>query len=189
MNNCEGCPLGMFSTKSKCLTGVGNPMSGKIIVVPNIDREAYKNESMSFSSYVDIITHLLIPSIGRIEELDCYIAPFIRCKLDEKCPITRDIASKCMQYTFAEITQYNIRKVMFMGSAAFYAKFPPTSQTKNLIYLMNGVGYSTNYSPFVKYRDNMKYRDFCNRLTTWYSADKTNNYNGMQIIRVINNDS
>ena len=34
---CDNCALGMFNTKCKCLDGVGNPMSGMIIVVPNVD--------------------------------------------------------------------------------------------------------------------------------------------------------
>ena len=48
-NICKDCPLGMFNTKCKCLSGVGNPMSGMIIVVPNVDYNAYKNKGMAFS--------------------------------------------------------------------------------------------------------------------------------------------
>ena len=49
---CDNCALGMFNTKCKCLDGVGNPMSGMIIVVPNVDYNAYKNKGMTFSKYV-----------------------------------------------------------------------------------------------------------------------------------------
>lgn len=51
-NVCDDCALGMFNTKCKCLSGVGNPMSGMIIVVPNVDYNAYKNRGMTFSKYV-----------------------------------------------------------------------------------------------------------------------------------------
>lgn len=54
-NVCDDCALGMFNTKCKCLSGVGNPMSGMIIVVPNVDYNAYKNRGMTFSKYVEIV--------------------------------------------------------------------------------------------------------------------------------------
>ena len=54
-NVCDNCALGMFNTKCKCLHGVGNPMSGMMIVVPNVDYNAYKNRGMTFSKYVEIV--------------------------------------------------------------------------------------------------------------------------------------
>ena len=40
---CDNCALGMFNTKCKCLNGVGNPMSGMMIVVLNVDYYAFEN--------------------------------------------------------------------------------------------------------------------------------------------------
>ena len=37
------------------------------------------------------------------------------------------------------------------------------------------------YSPFVKYIDDNKYKEFCNHLIKWYNANKDNNYNGYEI--------
>jgi uracil-DNA glycosylase family 4 len=185
-NYCEDCALGMFNTKCKCLNGIGNPMSGKIIVVPDVDYNAYKNKGMTFSKYVEIVTQAITSSTGGLEKLDVYIVPLIRCKPVQQCPMTKDIAAKCMQYTFDEIKDNGIHKVMLLGNAAAYMQFPSTYYTKDIIYLIGNVGYSTCYSPFIKFRDDIKYNEFCNRLNTWYNADKTNNYNGMKIIKVKN---
>uniref|UniRef100_A0AAU8MGX3 Uracil-DNA glycosylase n=1 Tax=Geladintestivirus 3 TaxID=3233135 RepID=A0AAU8MGX3_9CAUD len=183
---CEDCALGMFNTKCKCLAGVGNPMSGRLIVVPDVDYNAYKNKGMSFSKYVEIVQDILIPFTGGLEQLDVFIVPLIRCNPVEKCPITTNIATRCMQHTFAEVNHYNIHKIMLLGNAAAYLGFGSTANTKDIIYQMGNYCYSTAYSPFVKFKDDIKYKELCNRLGKWYSADKTNNYNGMKIVKVIN---
>ena len=41
--------------------------------------------------------------------------------------------------------------------------------------------YNVSYSPFVKYIDDNKYKEFCNHLIKWYNANKDNNYNGYEI--------
>lgn len=64
---CNDCALGMFNTKYKCLDGVGNPMSGMIIVVPNVDYNAYKNKGMTFSKYVEIVKETITPLTGGLE--------------------------------------------------------------------------------------------------------------------------
>lgn len=61
---CDDCALGMFNTKCKCLDGVGNPMSGMIIVVPNVDYNAYKNRGMTFSKYVEIVKETITSLTG-----------------------------------------------------------------------------------------------------------------------------
>lgn len=186
-NKCSNCALGLFNEKCKCLSGVGNPMSGKLIVVPNVDYRAYKNRGMTFSKYVEIVKDILIPSTGGLEQLDVFIVPLIRCKLTDKCPVTDDIAKNCMTYTFDDIVNNDIHKVMLLGSAAFYAGFPSSSITKDKLFVLGNVVYSTAYSPFVKFKDDIKYKELCNRLIKWYGADKTNNYNGMEI--VMHNDT
>ena len=77
MDVCEGCPLGLFNTKVKCLSGVGNPMSGIMIVVPNVDYNAYKNKGMTFSKYVEIINEVITPFTGGLGQLDPFIVPLI----------------------------------------------------------------------------------------------------------------
>ena len=185
---CEGCPLGMFNTKCKCLSGVGNPMSGMIIVVPNVDYNAYKNRGMIFSKYVEIINEVIIPFTGGLEQLDPFIVPLIRCKLDDKCPVNENIIHRCMLHTFADIRMNAINKIMLLGSAATNFGFDITKGKDKLYYIFPYV-YSTNYSPFIKFIDDTKYDEFRNRLVKWITANKNNNYNGMEIVKIIINDS
>lgn len=184
-NICEDCPLGMFNTKCKCLSGVGNPMSGMIIIVPNVDYNAYKNKGMTFSKYVEIVRDTIIPFTGGLEQLDPLIVPLIRCKLDERCPINERIVSKCMLHTFADIRINNIKKIMLLGKAATSFGFDITKGKDKLYYVAPFV-YSANYSPFIKFIDDNKYDEFRNRLVKWISANKDNNYNGMEIVNILN---
>ena len=182
---CEGCPLGMFNTKCKCLSGVGNPMSGMIIVVPNVDYNAYKNRGMTFSKYVEIVRDTIIPFTGGLEQLDPFIVPLIRCKLDDKCPVNEYIVRRCMLHTFADIRVHNIKKIMLLGKAATSFGFDITKGKDKLYYVAPFV-YSTNYSPFIKFIDDNKYDEFRNRLVKWLTANKDNNYNGMEIVNILN---
>lgn len=175
---CKDCALGLFNDKCCNLEGVGNTQSGTMIVVPNVDYDAYKNKSMEFSNYVDIIKSIL-SFTGGIEKV--FIVPLIRCKLDAKCPVTSSIACRCMLYTFRDIRVYNINKVMLLGDAAKYMNFG--NAEKNAIHIVNNIGYSVSYSPFVKFKDDTKYDELCNHLINWINANKYNNYNGMKIIR------
>lgn len=181
---CNNCALGMFNTKCKCLKGVGNPMSGIMIVVPNVDYDAYKNKGMTFSKYVEIVKEV-ITFYGGLEQLDPFIVPLIRCKLDDKCPVNQYIANRCMLHTFADIRINNIKKIMLLGSAATNFGFDIIKGKDKLYYVAPFV-YSTNYSPFVKFIDDNKYKEFCNRLIKWISANKDNDYNGMKIINILN---
>lgn len=184
-NVCDDCALGMFNTKCKCLSGVGNPMSGMIIVVPNVDYNAYKNRGMTFSKYVEIVKETITYLTGGLEQLDPYIVPLIRCKLDERCPVNQYIANRCMLHTFADIRINNIKKIMLLGNAATNFGFDITKGKDKLYYIAPYV-YSTNYSPFIKFIDDNKYDEFRNRLVKWLTASKDNNYNGMEIIKLIN---
>lgn len=58
---------------------------------------------MTFSKYVEIVKEPIISSTGGLEQLDPYIVPLIRCKLDERYPINERIVSKCALHTFADI--------------------------------------------------------------------------------------
>lgn len=176
---CIDCALKLFNKKCCNLGGIGNPNNGIMIVVPNVDYVSYKYKSLEFSDYIEVIKSIL-SSTGGIEQV--YIVPLIRCRINNKFPPTKYIIHKCMKYTFDEIRYYNIKKVMLLGDAAKDMKFD-IRNSKDKIYFIGGIGYSTNYSPFVKFKDDKKYDEFRNRLIKWISANKYNNYNGMQIIR------
>lgn len=184
MTPCDDCALRLFNDKCHCLNGVGNAWSGKMIVVPNVDYQAYKNKDMTFSKYVEVIKEVLSPSTG---ELDCYIVPLVRCKLNEKCPVDKHLIRRCGLYLFTEMRVYNINKILLLGQAADLLISDSISNNVNKIFIGNGTmnrGYSVSYSPLVKYIDDAKYKDFCNHLIKWYNADKYNNYDGFEIVRI-----
>ena len=78
-----------------------------------------------------------------------------------------------------------INKIMLLGSAATNFGFDIT-KGKDKLYYVSPFVYSTNYSPFIKFIDDNKYKEFCNRLIKWISANKDNNYNGMEILNILN---
>ena len=47
-----------------------------------------------------------------------------------------------------------------------------------------GKVYSVSYSPLVKYIDDNKYKELCNHLVKWFNADKYNNYDGFEIVKI-----
>ncbi len=182
-NPCNNCPLRLFNNKCHNLKGVGNPIYGKIIVVPNVDYIAYKNKCMSFSKYVEIINDVLISSTGGIE--DYFIIPLIRCNITDKCPLTEDIVNKCLLHTIKDIRDNNAIKILLLGDAArYYLGVKDISAYTNTLFISkerNIRGYAVSYSPFTKYTNEAKYKEFCNDLVKWYNACKDNKYNGYEI--------
>lgn len=184
MTPCDDCALRLFNDKCHCLKGVGNPWSGKMIVVPNVDYQAYKNKDMTFSKYVEVINEVLTSSTGG---LDYYIVPLIRCKLNENCPIDNHLIRRCGVYLFTEMRIYNINKILLLGRAA--ELITPNAISKDVNKMFIGPGtlgrvYSVSYSPLVKYIDDNKYKEFCNHLVKWFNADKYNNYDGFEIVKI-----
>ncbi len=184
MNNpCEQCALRLFNNKCHNLKGVGNPIYGKIIVVPNVDYLAYKNKCMSFSKYVEIINEVLHSSTGGID--DYFIVPIIRCSIVDKCPLTEDIIKRCLIHTIKDINNTNAIKILLLGDAArYYLGISDISTYTNTLFISkerNIRGYAVSYSPFVKYTDSTKYNEFCDNLLKWYNACKDNKYNGYEI--------
>lgn len=180
---CDSCPLRLFNDKCHCLTGVGNPNYGKLIVVPNVDYDAYKNKGMTFSKYVEIIEEVLSSSTGGI--IDYYIVPLVRCKLTDKCPITKKIVLNCYTHTYKDIIDNDFKKILLLGDAAKIIGVTNITSELDNIYISNDIhlrGYSVNYSPFIKYVDDAKYETFRDNLTKWHNASKDNNYNGYNVI-------
>ena len=182
MSPCDNCALRLFNDKCHCLEGVGNPNYGTLIVVPNVDYNAYKNKGMTFSKYVEIINDILSPSTGGLEEY--YVTPLIRCKLYDKCPIDRRMIINCSVHTFKDIHKYNFTKILLLGKASELINVDNIGDNINKIFIGNNTelrGYSVNYSPFIKYIDEDKFEVFKEHLIKWYNANKYNNYNGYEV--------
>ena len=103
MDWCEQCPMRLFNTKCHNLEGVGNPWTGKVIIVPNVDYDAYRGKDMGFSSQVDVIKSIIFPT----EEVeDVFILPLIRCNTNISCELNDDILRRCLHYLAKDVEKY-----------------------------------------------------------------------------------
>ena len=100
MNVCEQCPLRLFNDRGHNISGIGNIWSGSALVLPNVDKPAYKKQDMSFSSQVAIINTIL-PTGGLEQNL--YAVPLIRCNEKFDIEITDRIINRCSFYFNTEI--------------------------------------------------------------------------------------
>jgi hypothetical protein len=175
---CDDCPLRLFNTKHCNLQGIGNPYYGRLIIVPNVDYNAYKKGSMDFSSQVDIIKSIL-SSTGELEEL--YILPFIRCNETIGCEINDDIISRCQEYLKADFIKYNFTDIMLLGTAV--NRFLHTNVNEldgKVVISRNNRRYYSNYSPLVKYTNEQLFNKFKTNLIKWYNKEY-NNYEILQL--------
>ena len=111
---CKDCALKLYN-RITSLQGVGNPWTGRCIVVPNVDGRAYKGKDMSFSKQVDIINDT-ISSMGVATD-NLFIVPLIRCNEKISCPIDNDSISKCIKWFAKDVETYNFRDILLLGSA------------------------------------------------------------------------
>lgn len=181
-SGCDECPMKICNPKGYCLNAIGNPAFQRLIVVPCVDKSAYKHGDMTFSDYVEIIRDALFPLTGG---LDGYmVAPMVRCMPTSDIPINDDIIYRCAPYIIKDIKDNNIKKVIFLGESSRMMNIQNIRSASDVIYVKNGIGYSVSYSPLTKKVDYKLYLEFVRQLREWYSASKFNNYNGMRIIKI-----
>lgn len=173
---CEDCAMRLFNTKHHNLQGIGNPYFGNVIIVPNVDYDAYKKGSMDFSSQVDVIRECLSSSTGEGDSL--YIAPLLRCNVQIACEVTNDILLKCLNYLAADVKKYNYKNILLLGDAATkFLNCNIKDNLDNLIISKNKRIYAVNYSPLIKYVDEDKFKIFKSHLIKWYNFCKDSTYN------------
>ena len=170
MNLCKDCALRLFNDKGHNINGIGNIWSGNALVLPNVDRDAYKKQDMSFSSQVEILN--TISSTGGIEA-NLYIVPLIRCNVNEDIEITNDIIKRCT-FIFVNIaTKYQLKNIMLCGDAARqYLHIDDIAPYLDTIIFdtKNKVKYFVNYSPLVKYTNDKLYNSFISHFIKYYNS-------------------
>lgn len=176
MNVCANCPLRLYNDKGFNLQGIGNTWSGNALVLPNVDYKAYKNQDMSFSSQVEIVSAILPTG-----ELDAnfYVVPFIRCNENVDIEINDDIIRKCSFYLNRDLDKYQIKDVMLCGEAAKrYLNINGISSYLDTVILDNKTKrrYFVNYSPLVKYTNDKLMESFHSHLNKYYFTIKTKLY-------------
>ena len=175
---CAECAMRLFNEKGHKLEGIGNPYSGNLIIIPNVDYIAYKKHNMKFSSYVDIITGLSFT--GGLENL--YILPYIRCN-DLGCPVTDDIETRCSYYLSEDFKKYNFTNIMVLGNVVNKFLGRSIKDLNNTILVSkNKRFYAATYSPFIKFIDKEKYEQFKKDIKRWYNSVENNYYFNYNII-------
>lgn len=166
---CNECPLRLYNKKHHNLQGIGNPWSDNVIIIPNVDYDAYKVGNLSFSNQVDIISAILPTGVLAT---NCYIVPLIRCNESISCKVNDDIIRRCITYLIDDLNLYNWHNILVCGSAwtrLFNREI--TSDFNNCIYSVKHKRiYLPNYNPLIKYIDDNKFEIFKNRLIEWYNT-------------------
>lgn len=106
--------------------------------------------------------------------------------MTDKCLLNDNIISRCIIHTIKDIVDTHAVKILLLGDAAkLFLSVADISNNVDKLYITkdngNIRGYCVSYSPFIKYIDDNKYKEFCNHLIKWYNANKDNNYNGYEI--------
>lgn len=186
MNICERCVIRLFNNKHYNLQGIGNPYFGNCIVISNVDYNAYKKGSITFSSQVDIIKNILHSSTGELDILNnVYIVPLIRCNESIACELDNDSYNRCLQYFANDVRKYNFKNILLLGDAGKrFLNCNISDNLNNLIVSSNNRFYNINYSPFIKYISEEKFNIFKTYLIKWYYWSKTGYFNYEKIIRL-----
>ena len=170
MNVCNNCPLRLFNDKGHNINGIGNIWSGNTLVLPNVDKPAYKKQDMSFSSQVSIINTIL--STGGLEQ-NLYVIPLIRCNEHFDIEITQRIISRCYRYFEEDASKHQLKNIMLCGDAA--RRMLNIDDLKP--YLDTVIcdkatrrRYFINYSPLVKHTNDEHFEVFKNHLIKYYNS-------------------
>lgn len=170
MNVCDDCPLRLFNSKGHNIGGIGNIWSGNALVLPNVDNTAYKKQDMSFSSQVEIIKQIL--STGSVEQ-NLYVLPLIRCNEHFDIEITQRILLRCINHFNNDVDTHQIKNIMLCGDAArrmlniddlnpYLDTVICDSKTRRR--------YFVNYSPLVKYTNDLNFATFKSHLVKYYNS-------------------
>lgn len=178
---CTNCPMRLFNTKIYNVPGVGNPFSGRLIVLPYVDYQAYKQLGLDYSSQVEIITNIL--STGVLENL--YIVPLIRCNPTISCDINTDIYKLCVNYLINDINKYGFTDILLMGSACSrYLGVDTKDYISSLITHDGKCKYFVTYSPLTKYTNDKLFAVVTANVQQWYIASYEKNYSKYDIVMV-----
>lgn len=171
-NPCKDCPLRLFSDKGYPIKGAGNILYGNMIIVPTIDRIAYKNQNITFDTMVSILKDVIKSNTGESLLNFCYITSLVKCAENKYCPITSDIKLNCFELFINEFNENPVRNILFLGKNTF--DLFSNIQKYRLQHGMNycncnkPLNFSWNYSPGIKFYDNEKFEIFEKELIKWF---------------------
>lgn len=183
-NVCDNCPLRLFNSKHYNFNGVGNPYSGNVIILPEVDYDAYKLKDLSKGQMIKIIEYCL-SSTGEVTE-NIFVTSLLRCNKNiSSYPIEEDIIRNCFNHTINEFRKYNFRNVLLLGDTAkFMLSVTNIHNNDNNVFVSkNNKNYVVSYNPLIKYIDYNKFRIFKNDINRWYHSCISNDFSTYNLVR------
>lgn len=177
---CLDCPLRLYNTKGYNISGVGNPNYGNIIILPNVDKEAYKHQNFTFEQMIVTLNSLSHSSTG-VDILDyCYITPLIKCKIANSIILDDQIVKRCMENLKREILTYSPINFLLLGKDVM-SHFLQYSINPDKMYVdICNRRWFNNYSPGITLYDHEKAQIFENGFIKWLNAVKSNNFSNYE---------
>ena len=186
---CSNCPMRLFNEKHYNLQGIGNPFCGKVIVVPNVDYDAYKFGDMNYSHQVSLIQEVLgdrleshHSSTGVVMS-NLYIVPLIRCSEVVSSGLDNTSYHRCLQLFAEDVKKYDFRDILLLGEAArrFLSVEVLKPHLNKLFISQNKRRYVVNYSPFIKYTGEYHYDMFKDNFIKWFNFTIEHDYSQYDI--------
>ena len=186
---CNNCPMRLFNEKHYNLQGIGNPFCGKVIVVPNVDYDAYKFGDMNYSHQVSLIQEVLGDrliyhhSSTGVELFNLYILPLIRCSEVVSSGLDNASYHRCLQLFAEDVKKYDFQDILLLGEAArrFLSVEALKPHLNKLFVSKNKRRYVVNYSPFIKYTGEYHYDMFKENLIKWFNSTIEHDYSQYDI--------
>lgn len=172
-NPCNNCPLRLFADKGYPIKGAGNMLYGNMIVIPTVDRIAYKNQDITFDAMVNILNDAVKSNTGESLLNFCYVTSLVKCVENKSCLITSDIKLNCFELFITEFNSNPVRNILFLGKNT-YDLFSKIQKYR----FQNGMNYcngnkplriSWNYSPGIKYYNKELYDIFEKEFIKWFT--------------------
>lgn len=189
MNICDSCPMRLFNEKHYNLQGIGNPFLGKVIVIPNVDYDAYKLGDMSYSHQVSLIQEVLEDrliyhhSSTGVELFNLYILPLVRCNEVVSSGLDNASYHRCLQLFAEDVKKYDFQDILLLGEAArrFLSVDALKPYLNNLFVSKNKRRYAVNYSPLIKHTGEYHYDIFKDNLIKWFNFTIEHDYSQYDI--------
>lgn len=180
---CENCALRLFNDKGHNLAGIGNAMYGNIIIIPNVDKYAYKKQDMTFSKSVEAVNNMLLASTGVLATDYFYITPLIKCREFNSFNVTEQEIRNCVNHLNDEIIRYNIKTIFIMGKVSSRLFNIGINDLIDKLYVSGRYLISGTYNPLIGLFDEEKGIKCTNHLIKWYSSLVNKNFIGYEIIK------
>lgn len=171
VNPCEKCPLRLFADKGYPIKGSGNKAYGNIIVLPTIDKNAYKKQDITFDNMVTILQESIFVNTS-YNLLDfCYVTTLVKCTENKSCPVTSEIKLNCFDLFIEEIRNVPIRNMLFLGKQTYslFINIQKYRIEHNMRFITCNIPNAFwNFSPGIKFYDDKKFDMFEKELIQWF---------------------